>query len=296
MKIQKKIKRTFTLIEMLAAMAIFMIISVVMMQFFNSSQQLVTRASQRNQSFANVRVAFELMTRDLQCALYRNGDVASPKAQDIYPFWFQRITTVNDSDYKYSNLLWDSLNFISATDINNEGNSNVCELRYSFVPAGKTFTNPSGDVINEGWLIRSCTNDKDGTKYNFSSNPLKSADATRMNKIWVDTSGGTISEPAQQANASYVKFEKVIPNVYKLAFTCYNKDLNTTGMGAGGSTNVGTPFPTAIKVELDVLSSADWSMWKKLIKANNLTAADELLKKRLRRFSKIIYLPRKETL
>lgn len=216
--------RQFTLIEILMAMSIFLILSLIMMRFFTSSQRIFSLTSQRNMLYADARIAMDLIARDLQGAMYNNDN----SSKGIYPFWFQKIdylstytpdsfytlppnNSYNSTSYSFYDppISWTALNFIASTNLKPEGaNSNVCELRYTAVPAGKIFTNADGSSILEGWLIRSCTADNaDAAKYNFASNPRSNNDSSRLSNIW--------------GSPSFVNFEQVIPNVYELKFTCY---------------------------------------------------------------------------
>lgn len=68
-KSKRKI-RQFTLVELLVAMAVFSVIMLVLMQFFNSAQRLWTASANKTEMFENARIAINLMARDLQCAYY----------------------------------------------------------------------------------------------------------------------------------------------------------------------------------------------------------------------------------
>ncbi len=85
-------KYFYTLVELLMAMAIFAIISVIMMRFFSSAQQIWSKASQKNVLYADARVALDIMTADLQSALYDNNVNTG-----IYPFW-NEYKSLQDAD------------------------------------------------------------------------------------------------------------------------------------------------------------------------------------------------------
>lgn len=233
----------FTLIELLMAMAVFTIIALIMMRFFSSAQQIYSKVSQRNSTFSDARIALDMMTRELQCALYNN----SGNPTGIYPFWLQkRQFTSADHTTKYyttashwDTLEWNQLNFISATDMQPAGAvSNVCEVRYTFVPAGETIATfdkddldiggnaPNPINIQEGWLIRSCTADKirnsdlgsyeDNAKWNFYLIPYKDSagvivDNSRITNIYKDDTSSNV-------------YQQVISGVYALNFTCFIVD------------------------------------------------------------------------
>jgi prepilin-type N-terminal cleavage/methylation domain-containing protein len=75
---KKRGKRGFTLVELLAAMAVFMIIMTVLLSFLASAQRVWTGCINRNRLYADARTAMNLMARDLQCAFYENEQT---------PFW-----------------------------------------------------------------------------------------------------------------------------------------------------------------------------------------------------------------
>lgn len=67
----KKYKRTyFTLIELLAAMAVFSILLVVAMRLFSGAQQIWLRSEDKTDTFASARVAMEYISSRLQTMNY----------------------------------------------------------------------------------------------------------------------------------------------------------------------------------------------------------------------------------
>ncbi len=252
----------FTLVELIMAMAVFSVLSLVMMRFYSSAQQIWSKSSQRSEIYGDAHIALDLMARELQAAMYENDDTP----QGIYPFWFQKIKNISkpaiapetaaDEDRYYptscgSQIELTQLNFIAATDLKPQGaNSNVCEIRYTFVPAGM-YVSPAGVLtptpsttvngvttdnpipagsIGEGWLIRSCTPDLiynsgtgtyiTNTKWDFTTtattplprrvDAVTKGSAHRIYDIWSD--------------ASSEKYQKVISGIYSLRFTSYFLD------------------------------------------------------------------------
>jgi type II secretory pathway pseudopilin PulG len=353
----------FTLIELLMAMSIFLILSVIMMRFFNSAQQIWSKTSQRNAVYSDARIALDLMARELQTAMYNNDLFdTSTAVRSIYPFWHQKIGIINNT--YYTNFEQTQLNFIAATDLKPDGaESNICEVRYGFVQVGEYLNSNNlkedvsdasaeydpyygaGDPNNflpstvpstaqknnwvgrwEGWLIRSCTADKikinppaipsygsntvalplaPGTRtgWNFTTLPLKDStgadsSATRVKDIFKDESSN--------------RWQRIIPGVYSLKFTCYGidssgntvkipslKDDGTLGAGNAmfNTTNtklwVGTAFPVAIKIDLELFAAADWFQWKAAIANSNTAKAEKIKRNKLRSFSKTVFLDNK---
>lgn len=169
-------KYFYTLVELLMAMAIFAIISVIMMRFFSSAQQIWSKASQKNVMYADARVALDIMTAELQGALYDNkiGVVADPdQVPGIYPFWFEYKSLGDNSFFNpgysypypwlslatlaektafqqavYNKAYVTQLNFISATPFKpNVNASDICKIKYIYLPVrldNATNYNPTG--------------------------------------------------------------------------------------------------------------------------------------------------------
>lgn len=315
----------FTLVELIMAMAVFSILALIMMRFYSSAQQVWSKSSQRSEMYNDAHIALDLMARELQCVMYNNDN----SVLGIYPFWFQKLRDVSSPaagtdplniyypTSTQSNFEWTQLNFIAATDMKPKNAvSNVCEIRYSFVPAGMAFDVASsidGKIIGEGWLVRSCTGDDDAAKWNFST-PLPrmksdgtAGSATRIQDIWGDTSSAL--------------YQRVVSGVYFMKFTCYYMDVTgtwqestpiryntsgtaftfgsgTNGLGATGTVSSGTgltgnPLPDAIRIDLFMMSPTDWREWRAKIDLGNIPAAEAIKLQRMRTFSKMVFLNNK---
>jgi len=84
---QKKARRPerfFTLIEVLAAMAVLSLLMLMLFQFFGSAQRAWSNTEANNEVFENARVVFDLLQRDLQGARARQNDIPS---QNISFYW-----------------------------------------------------------------------------------------------------------------------------------------------------------------------------------------------------------------
>ncbi len=65
--------RNFTLVELLVAMAVFSLLVMLMLQFFTGAQKLWTSTEQRNDLYANARVAMDLMSTLIQNTYYSSS-------------------------------------------------------------------------------------------------------------------------------------------------------------------------------------------------------------------------------
>ena len=320
-------KLRFTLVELIMAMAVFSILALIMMRFYSSAQQVWSKASQRTEMYNDAHVALDLMARELQCVMYDNDNTE----QGVYPFWFQKIRNVSSPaaggdplniyypTSTQSNFEWTQLNFIAATDLKPKNAvSNICEIRYSFVPAGIAILpaqSIDGKIISEGWLVRSCTGDDSVAQWNFTTPlPRLGGPATRIKDIWGDT--------VNTGNDSSAPYQRVISGVYMLKFTCYYMDVSgtwresypiryssttgvfsfgdgTNGLGATGTGTAGTlatagldgtPLPDAIRIDLFMMSPTDWREWKVKIDSGDVTGSEKIKLQRMRTFSKTVFI------
>lgn len=365
MSIRKKhIIHHYTIVEVMVAMGIFLVMMTIMMQFFTTAQQMWNISAKRNDMYADARVAMNLMTREIQCMLYRNE---ATDGTGIYPFWFEwtdidlglnasppaNMAEVRPQDIKNyfldNNDLFEygtstprnpyltALNFIANTDLKPvDQGSDVCEIRYTFVPVyfevADTDTPPYDISINSvkgGTLQRSCTTEysatdtlTSATDYNFAvchyrglSPGAGSGSAAdwdeRVLNIWPNAAPAT------------APFRTVISGIYSLRFTCYT--WNSSGAGAlealipmssaqrnpDNTTDpdpvynlaTGTPAPVAVRIDMKLLAPEDL---KKLAFNIYMAASGpasgragarkqiRVLKQKMRTFSKVIYLGRRE--
>lgn len=262
----------FTLLELILAMGILMIIMVIMLSFFSAAQKAWMSSSANAEIYENARVAMDLLTRDLQSALYNDEN----SSQGIYPFW-------HESDNR--------INFISATSVGDsaDGTNIIREVKYARSD-GTTMTldglNTGTNLLKGGWLVRSVTgvfklDTSDPTtptnplnKYNFALFPRSGGDTDRVYKIFKafpDTGGTQI----QSSN----DFNYVVPYVVSLKFTCYNNKvqdmMDIYGNGTFGgtiptqaaygfssaNTAEATYLPYAVGIEIGLLDRTSWTKW-----------------------------------
>ncbi len=252
-------KHFYTLVELLMAMAIFAIISVIMMRFFSSAQQIWSKASQKNVLYADARVALDIMTAELQNAMYDNNVLIATEPNitpGIYPFWFEykdfaeagnpepifgapayvydAANPVQQATYNKNYVT--QLNFISATALKPHINaSNICEIKYLYLPVrldNKTDDNPTGVwnilpgpySIKGGVLVRVCTG-------NLTSGGVNNFDATTTACLY-----NFLLLPHDPAAATRVRdiftrsssenYTQIIDGVVDMKITCYTLAWN----------------------------------------------------------------------
>lgn len=253
----------FTLVELLVSMGVFTLLMFVLIRFFDSAQKAWTLSSQRNMVYENARIALDLITRDLQCALYNDEN----SVKGIYPFWHENTNKIN---------------FITATSIkSSNATSKICEVKYARSDGTLYRDDINGNgLIGAGWLVRSVTGDDsvDGidpndktdvdNRYNFHLFPRSDGDTKRAYRIWKGITDG--ANPSSGKTTELTSgFQEVVPYVVSITFTCYNKagqDMVSAGDYSYSSLTTApvTYFPYSVKVDLTLLDKISWDKWVEL--------------------------------
>lgn len=138
----------FTLIELLVAMGVFTIIMLIVFQMLASSQRVWSLTETNTRIYENARIALDIITRDLQCA------VASNRHEGEIPFW------TGDSS-------GDKLAFVSAVPTTSSAKSKLAEVILHHDTTNDTFdrsvvfdhTSTSGE--NSDWDFYGTTSGTD---------------------------------------------------------------------------------------------------------------------------------------
>ena len=166
----RKSRLNYTLLEILAAMGVFMIIALVVMRFFNGAQKLTTSTNSYNEMYADVRAFFDILGNDLQTMVYNNSvgikgnqpfllsyyDISSSGDSPFRDFYDKNVKNFYDEDMIPSQLknemAWSEVSYVPLlcfiANPNNmptsaEADSPTCEVRYTFIPVGATPTIPN---------------------------------------------------------------------------------------------------------------------------------------------------------
>lgn len=254
----KKNTRNYTLIEILAAMGVFMIICLVVMRFFSGAQRVIVNTSNKNNLHADVRVFFDLIGRDLQSIVYRNTVGAEgiyPFAHSYYKFDSVPLNQKSNMEKFYKNVVpkrfekelsYDNrdyaplLCFISSqSNLPRDADYDLSEIRYTFVPAGiyeasynyrESASVTDATKFSGGALLRSCTySDKNKTTSKYDPGVSRHPHDFSTFPI-IDLSDNPV--PLDDKNRIYQvfkddssrKFERVISGVYRMNISCYKFD------------------------------------------------------------------------
>lgn len=244
--------QTFTLVELLVSMAVFTLIMLSLVSFFNSAQKLWINSMRKNEAYENARVAMDMITRDLQCAYYQYEKI---------PFWHKSkdgslTTDDNDDNYGRDNEM---LAFVCGTSSyanTDYQQSKFCEVKYQL------FSTDNPDDTYAGFLRRSITPDKtSGTaagQTNKKWNYYNDFDVAKL---------GTGDPPDQSFTADAVSseaFQKIIPYVTSLDFTCYEKKSDGALSEISPAAATHTAFPYMVEIKFSLLDETSWLKWTAL--------------------------------
>lgn len=267
LRFKKNIKKKFTLTEMVVALAVFLTMMVIVLNFYDTIFNASELSKNDSMIFSNAKTALDIITRDIQCIYYQNS---------MTPFWHKG-ETISDPK-KYNEEL---LAFISATPLPEDNNnmSKLCEVKYQLFNPDLYDPNINPDDSDSaGWIMRSVTGDNN-SKWNFQYN-LTADETGSLNAFTCDDSSSS-------------SFKKLIPYVTSLSFKCYDKNGNEIST----SENSTTDFPYSIQINLKLLDQSSWKKITTILKDSGLAinttsdyAAWKIRVENEREFSKTIYL------
>jgi len=147
-------KKPFTLVEVLIAMSVLSVFLLGLMQFYSSTESVLSSGVERTEMFERARIAMDMMANDLTCVYYSQTD------DDITPFqpesetksdWFS-VSTIRPEklkkEYKTS---------ILGVKYELKDDDGVKKLVYSYDSTGDTFDIKKASFSNETELVEGVT-------------------------------------------------------------------------------------------------------------------------------------------
>ena len=98
-------KKPFTLVEVLIAMSVLSVFLLGLMQFYTSTEKVLSSGVERSDMFERARVAMDMMANDLTCVYYSQTD------DDLTPF------SSSGSSFQVSTIRPEKLNTSAKTNI-----------------------------------------------------------------------------------------------------------------------------------------------------------------------------------
>ena len=125
-------KKPFTLVEVLVAMAVLSVFLLGLMQFYSSTESVLSSGLDRTDMFERARIAMDMMANDLTCVYYSQSD------GELKPF------EGSGNSFSVCTIRPEKLNPSAKTNI-------VC-VRYSYQASDNTlqYSHDSGDNFSVG--------------------------------------------------------------------------------------------------------------------------------------------------
>lgn len=140
-------KKPFTLVEVLIAMSVLSVFLLGLMQFYTSTETVLSSGMERSEMFERARIAMDMMATDLTCVYYSQTD------DDITPFDHSQ-----NSFFKVATVRPEKLNSSAKTNIVGvKYELKSGKLYYSSDSAGDTFDVKNATFGNETELVDGVT-------------------------------------------------------------------------------------------------------------------------------------------
>ena len=269
-------KRRFTLVELLVSMGVLVVILGFILQFFIGSQRLWQSMEQRNNIYADARVAMDLMTTMLQNSFFSEGGI---------PF---RIDRSENNRHK--------IYFATQTMQNLPGG----KLKYVSFQLGNCdldSTSTSGTATTGEWdeLKLAVFCDQEGEEFSRYFPPYGLEGAANLSEardgviakldgqLRNSTRDPDVSEPYGTVLVRHVTSLEIIP--YALdssSSTDWLREISET---------LYDEFPYMVVVKLTMLSPADFTTWKAMTQITGQESeAEEFLETHAYTFSRTVFI------
>ena len=273
---RRSVRRVFTLMEVLVAMAVFTVMMTILLNFFVGTQKLWSGTDSKNELYADARVAMDLFASTLQSQFYDHGSSM---------FLFGSADTKRDA-----------ILFPVKMPVDYGSDEELYYLVFWWRKADHTL------------YLRTCGKKDDANVYKnlFSSSVSAAEKATLLR-----TNLGTYAAPGS-SNPS----RKVIDGVWSISFTPVHADLGETDedkrvkfysdydplpseMSFGGFGDVREVVPFGVRISMQMLGKQQWQEWLNMgVDLNEETgeittepdAAKAFRLANTRQFDRIIYL------
>ena len=127
-------KKPFTLVEVLIAMSVLSVFLLGLMQFYSSTENVLSSGVERTEMFERARIAMDMMANDLACVYYSQTD------EDLKPF-----------DYSESSFF--SVATVRPEKLNKNAKTNIVAVKYNWNKGKRTLVYSSdgnGDNFGVG--------------------------------------------------------------------------------------------------------------------------------------------------
>ena len=142
-------KKPFTLVEVLIAMSVLSVFLLGLMQFYASTETVLSSGVERTEMFERARIAMDMMSNDLTCVYYSQTD------DDLTPFRYSEKSSFEVSTIRPEKLVTNAKTNIIG--VRYQWNSSKNTLNYSRDTAGDTFDVSKASFGSETELVEGVT-------------------------------------------------------------------------------------------------------------------------------------------
>ena len=168
-------KKPFTLVEVLIAMSVLSVFLLGLMQFYSSTENVLSSGLEKTEMFERARIAMDMMANDLTCVYYSQTD------DDLTP------VDVQSTSFNVSTVRPEKLNKEAKTTIvgvKYAWNNSKQTLVYSYDGTGDTFDVSKNDCgSNETELVEGVTAFKVQALYGDGMKTLPALVVIRMELV-----------------------------------------------------------------------------------------------------------------
>ena len=144
-------RKPFTLVEVLIAMSVLSVFLLGLMQFYSSTESVLSSGVERTEMFERARIAMDMMANDLTCVYYSQTD------DDITPFEYSENSHFQVSTVRPEKLKKEYKTSILGVKYAVKSDDGVKKLVYSYDGAGDTFDIKKASFGNETDLVEGVT-------------------------------------------------------------------------------------------------------------------------------------------
>lgn len=311
-------RKNFTLLELIVSMAVFSILMLMIMRFFNQVQMAWSSSGQRSRTFEEARTAMDLMKTELKSTIFTSSNYSCP-------FYFNPTHDYNGTNASAQTFTGTSRIFFCADTplVDNEyctgavGSLGRCythEIEYCLDQDDDGVTWLVRRAVPNQWDNGAAAEDNHtaaGGSWDVNNPPGDEndvADPDTANTFFAPKNA--YNAFVAHANSNQEHYEKVVPYVVDLEFQALNMDPDPDGNlatndaswttqhdydGDGSFDDIDandeyTVLPDAIKINLTMLGKDDWTKWALLLANGDSDGAKEYLANHKHNFSSIIYV------
>ena len=198
-------KKPFTLVEVLIAMSVLSVFLLGLMQFYSSTETVLSSGVERTEMFERARIAMDMMANDLTCIYYSQTD------DDLTPFEYSE-----NSYFQVSTIRPEKLNADAKTNIvgaKYAWNTSKQTLVYSYSDKD-TFDVKSAAFGNDTELVEGVTDFSVKPYYGDGKKILPSLVVIRMELVDSKTirriQANTSAKEAILKNANKREFRRMV--------------------------------------------------------------------------------------